>query len=68
MKTLDEVIARLNLELEDLHRAYPYRRSIAYVYEDDLSAILCYLKEYRRLHGNVHTDGTNWLYDTVNDA
>lgn len=63
MKSLDKLIARLDLELEDLHQASPYRHSIAYLYEDDLSAILYYLKDYRRLHGNVYTDGTNWLYD-----
>ena len=56
MKSLDEVITLLGRELKDIHKMYPYRQSIACVSDDVLIDILRYLREYRRLTGNVPPD------------
>ena len=56
MKTVDEIVTKLSRELEDLHQTFPYIRSMAYVSDDVLIDILRYLREYRRLTGNVPPD------------
>ena len=56
MKTVDEVITKLSRDLKEIRQMYPYRGTMVYVSDDVLIDILRYLREYRRLTGNVPPD------------
>lgn len=56
MKNVDELITKLSRQLKDIRQMYPYRGTMAYVSDDILIDILRYLREYRRLTGNVPPD------------
>jgi len=56
VKTVDEVITKLSRDLKEIRQMYPYRGTMVYVSDDVLIDILRYLREYRRLTGNVPPD------------